>query len=78
MGGALRRPRAFWISTCNIFGLACSLAGVVLLFWFALPNTVPGGPQALGAVVLIQVGRLKIGAMTGSLTLVWFWFLSEP
>jgi hypothetical protein len=46
---ALRRPRAFWISMCNIIGLLCSVAGVVLLFWFALPNAAPGGPQALGA-----------------------------
>jgi hypothetical protein len=48
MRGALRRPRAFWISACNIVGLLCSLVGVVLLFWFALPNAVPGGPQSLG------------------------------
>ena len=44
----LRRPRAFWISTCNVIGLFCSLAGVLLLFWFALPVTVPRGPVALG------------------------------
>jgi hypothetical protein len=44
--GALRRPRAFWISMCNIMGLLCSVAGVVLLFWFALPNTAPGGLTA--------------------------------
>jgi hypothetical protein len=31
------RPRAFWISACNIIGLLCSLAGVVLLLYFALP-----------------------------------------
>jgi hypothetical protein len=47
--GALRRPRAFWISMCNIIGLLCSVVGVVLLFWFALPNAAPGGPQAIGA-----------------------------
>jgi hypothetical protein len=46
--GALRRPRAFWISMCNIIGLLCSVAGVVLLFWFALPNAAPGGPEAFG------------------------------
>jgi hypothetical protein len=40
-------PRAFWISLCNAFGLACSLAGLLLLFYFALPNEVPGGPSAL-------------------------------
>jgi hypothetical protein len=38
----LRRPRAFWISVCNLVGLAFSLAGVVLLFWYALPVEVPG------------------------------------
>ena len=64
-----RFPRAFWISTCKIFGLACSLAGVVLLFWFALPNTVPGDHRLSGLVVLIQVGKPKIGAMTGTLIL---------
>jgi hypothetical protein len=40
----LRRPRAFWISVCNLLGLACSMAGVVLLFWYALPVMPPGGP----------------------------------
>lgn len=44
---ALRRPRAFWISVCNIAGLLFSLVGVVLLFFFALPNEAPGGPGAL-------------------------------
>jgi hypothetical protein len=34
----MRRPRAFWISICNIIGLLFSLTGVVLLFWYALPN----------------------------------------
>jgi hypothetical protein len=45
---ALRRPRAFWISVCNVIRLACSVVGVVLLFWYALPNEPPGGPEALG------------------------------
>jgi hypothetical protein len=44
---ALRRPRAFWISACNVIGLLCSVAGVVLLFWFALPPRIPGGPSFL-------------------------------
>ena len=43
----LRLPRAFWVSLCNVVGLACSLAGLLLLFWFALPNEVPGAPSAL-------------------------------
>jgi hypothetical protein len=38
----LRRPRAFWISLCNLVGLAFSVAGVVLLLLFALPPEVPG------------------------------------
>jgi hypothetical protein len=42
----LRRPRAFCISTRNIIGLLFSMAGVVLLFCFALPNGAPGGPEA--------------------------------
>jgi hypothetical protein len=45
--GALRRPRAFWISVCNVIGLVCSVVGVVLLFWYARPNTPPGGPSSL-------------------------------
>jgi hypothetical protein len=45
---ALRRPRAFWISVFNLIGLACSMVGVVLLFWYALPNEPPGGPLRLG------------------------------
>jgi len=40
---ALRRPRAFWISVCNVIGLICSMVGVVLLFWYALPNEPTGG-----------------------------------
>jgi hypothetical protein len=44
---ALRRPRAFWISVCNVIGLVCSMVGVVLLFWYALPNEPPGGPNLL-------------------------------
>ena len=40
----LRRPRAFWISVCNLFGLAFSMVGVVLLFMFALPTEVPNSP----------------------------------
>ena len=38
-------PRAFWISLCNVVGLACSLAGLLLLFYFSLPNEVPGAPD---------------------------------
>jgi hypothetical protein len=45
---ALRRPRAFWISFCNVIGLACSVAGVLLLFWFAIPTPPPGGPESFG------------------------------
>jgi len=44
---ALRRPRAFWISVCNVIGLICSMVGVVLLFWFALPNRGPGAPGVM-------------------------------
>jgi hypothetical protein len=44
---ALRRCRTFVISVCNLVGLGCSLAGVWLLFWYALPNAVPGAPQPL-------------------------------
>jgi hypothetical protein len=41
----LRRPRAFWISVCNLLGLLLSLVGVVMLFWYALPVKPPGeGP----------------------------------
>jgi hypothetical protein len=40
-------PRAFWISLCNVAGLGCSLAGLILLFLYALPNEVPGGPGFL-------------------------------
>jgi hypothetical protein len=43
----LRRPRAFWISAVNLLGLTCSVIGVVLLFWYALPNEPPGGPERL-------------------------------
>jgi hypothetical protein len=43
----LRRPRAFWISLCNVVGLVFSLVGLVLLFKFALPNEVPGAPGTL-------------------------------
>jgi hypothetical protein len=42
-----RLPRAFWISLCNVVGLAFSLAGLLLLFYFALPNEVLGAPGAL-------------------------------
>ena len=45
----LRRPRAFWISVCNLVGLAFSLAGVVVLLLFALPPEVPGTGTALTA-----------------------------
>jgi hypothetical protein len=37
----LRRSRAFWISVFNIIGLLCSMSGVLLLFWYALPNWPP-------------------------------------
>jgi hypothetical protein len=43
----LRRARAFWISVCNLVGLACSMVGVILLFWYALPEAPLGGPAAL-------------------------------
>src|SRR5262249_51989663 len=43
----LRRPRAFWISVCNLVGLLCSIVGVLLLVYFALPVEVPGGPVLL-------------------------------
>ena len=51
---ALRRPRAFWVSVCNIVGLVCSMAGVLLLFWYALPNEPPGGPLRLGIEPKLQ------------------------
>jgi hypothetical protein len=34
---------------CNLVGLLCSMVGVVLLFWYALPNGVPGALSPLGA-----------------------------
>jgi hypothetical protein len=37
-------PRAFWISLCNVVGLAFSLFGLLLLFFYALPNEIPGSP----------------------------------
>jgi hypothetical protein len=43
----LRFPRAFWISLCNVGGLAFSLAGLLLLFWFALPSDLPGNIPTL-------------------------------
>ena len=46
----LRRPRVFWVSIFNLFGLACSLVGVLLLFWYALPVKVPGGPAYIADV----------------------------
>ena len=45
----LRRPRAFWISVCNLVGLLCSIVGVLLLVYYALPVEVPGGPVSLPA-----------------------------
>lgn len=45
----LPKPRAFWISLCNLVGLGLSLSGVVLLFFYALPPVVPGAPQAITA-----------------------------
>jgi hypothetical protein len=45
----LRRPHAFWISVCNLVGLLCSIVGVLLLVYYALPVEVPGGPVSLGA-----------------------------
>ena len=47
MGYILRRPRAFWISVCNLVGLAFSLVGVLLLFWYALPVKPPGAGSSL-------------------------------
>jgi hypothetical protein len=44
---ALHRSRAFWISVCNVIGLICSMVGVLLLFYYALPNEPPGGPIPL-------------------------------
>jgi hypothetical protein len=44
----LRRPRTFWISACNLLGLCFSVAGVVLLFVYALPEVPPGGPGVVG------------------------------
>lgn len=32
---------------CNLVGLAFSLAGVLLLFYYALPNELPGAPSGL-------------------------------
>ena len=43
----LRRPCAFWISAVNLLGLACSLVGVVMLFWYALPNEPPVAPTVI-------------------------------
>jgi hypothetical protein len=45
LSAALRRPRTFWVSIVNLVGLACSLVGVVLLFWFALPIDPPGATE---------------------------------
>src|ERR1700754_1479039 len=45
----LPKPRAFWISLCNLVGLGLSLIGVILLFFYALPPVVPGAPQAITA-----------------------------
>jgi hypothetical protein len=48
MGGtSYDAPNAFWISVTNLLGLAC-VVGVLLLFYFALPNQ-PKGEQR-GAV----------------------------
>jgi hypothetical protein len=43
----LRRPRAFWISVCNLVGLLCSIIGVLLLVYFALPVKPPGAGSFL-------------------------------
>ena len=32
---------------CNLAGLAFSVAGVLLLFYYALPEAPPGGPERL-------------------------------
>ena len=45
----LRRPRAFWISAVNLLGLACSLVGVLLLFYNVLPTLIPGAGTFLTA-----------------------------
>jgi hypothetical protein len=66
-----RRPRAFWISVCNLVGLACSMVGVVLLFWYALPDAPPGGPGVLslggggGLVWQAEMRRYHTLAYTG-------------
>jgi hypothetical protein len=43
----LQRPRAFWISLCNLVGLLFSLVGVVLLFYYALPVRPPLAPAGI-------------------------------
>jgi hypothetical protein len=32
---------------CNLLGLLCSLAGVLLLVYYALPVEIPGGPVTM-------------------------------
>ena len=49
----LRRPRAFWISAVNVLGLACSMVGVVLLFWYALPELPPGGAATMAVTAAV-------------------------
>src|SRR5215469_6416081 len=43
----LKRPRAFWISICNLLGLTCSVAGVLLLFYNVLPTPIAGAGTSL-------------------------------
>jgi hypothetical protein len=66
---ALRRPCAFWISVCNVIGLACSMVGVVLLFWYALPNEPPGGPGILAGGAAGQRGK-RSGSFTTAMRIV--------
>lgn len=45
----LGRRRPFWISIINLIGLAFSVSGVLLLFWYALPNEIPNAPNVIVA-----------------------------
>jgi hypothetical protein len=63
----LRRPRAFWISASNLVGLMCSLIGVVLLFWYALPVISPARPIGFfgGSEGLTELQRYNRNAHLG-------------
>ena len=63
----LRRPRAFWISVVNLVGLAFSMVGVVLLFWYALSEAPPGGPGLLGVSRSGPEWEAECAAITGML-----------